>query len=81
MRKIQTFSNENLELNRIARIFQTEPQKGLEAIHVPTYEVSTHAGGVAVEWEFQSFQHLEDAQQYALQFIMPRGMICKIIST
>jgi hypothetical protein len=23
---------------------------------------------------------LEDAQQFALQFIMPKGMLCKIVS-
>jgi hypothetical protein len=80
MKKIQTFSNENLDHNRVARIFQTMPQAGMEALHVPTFEVSTHSGGVAVEWEFQSFQLLEDAQQYAIQFIMPQGMIAKIVS-
>lgn len=80
MRKIQTFSNENLTLNKVARVFETTPQAGMEALHVPSFEVSTHSGGVDVEWQFQSFQQLEDAQQYAIQFIMPKGMIAKIIS-
>lgn len=80
MKKIQTFTNDNLELTKVARIFVTTPQKGMEALHVPTFEVSTHSGGVAVEWQFQSFQELEDAQQYAIQFIMPKGMIAKIVS-
>lgn len=80
MKKIQTFTNANLESNRVAHIFETQPQKGFEAIHKPTYEVSTSSGGVDIAWTFQSFVELEDAQQYALQFIMPKGMICKIVS-
>ncbi|MND53800.1 hypothetical protein D3C80_448470 [compost metagenome] len=80
MKKIQSFSNSNLERNRVANVFETQPQKGFEAIHVPTYEVSTNSGGVDVEWQFQSFSELEDAQQYAIQFIMPKGFLCKIVS-
>lgn len=80
MKKIQTFSNTNLTLNRISHIYVTTPTPGLEDFHVPSYEVSTTSGGIDVGWQFQSFQHLEDAQQYALQFIMPKGMICKIVS-
>ena len=80
MKKIQTFTNANLESVKIANIFETQPQKGLEAIHVPSYEVSTTSGGIDVGWKFESFAQLEDAQQYALQFIMPKGMICKIVS-
>jgi hypothetical protein len=80
MKKIQTFTNANLESVKIANIFETQPQKGLEALHVPSYEVSTTSGGIDVGWKFESFQELEDAQAYALQFIMPKGMICKIVS-
>lgn len=80
MKKIQTFTNGNLELNKVANIFETQPQKGMEAIHVPTYEVSTTSGGVDVGWKFESFATLEDAQAYAIQFIMPKGFLCKIVS-
>jgi hypothetical protein len=80
MKKIQTFTNANLESVKVANIFETQPQKGLEAIHVPSYEVSTTSGGIDVGWKFESFAQLEDAQQYALQFIMPKGMLCKIVS-
>lgn len=80
MKLIQTLTNSNLTLNKTARIFQTEPQKGMEAIHVPSWEVSVNSGGVDVEWQFQSFALLEDAQQYAFQFIMPQGFLCKIVS-
>lgn len=80
MKKIQTFTNANLEANRVAHIFQTQPQAGLELLHKPTYEVSTSCGGVGIAWNFLSFVELEDAQQYALQFIMPKGMLCKIVS-
>jgi len=80
MKKIQTFSNTNLELNRTAHIFQTTPTKGFEALYKPTYEVSTNSGGVDIAWNFQSFVELEDAQQYALQFIMPKGFLCKVVS-
>ena len=79
MKKIQTFSNANLELNKTAHIFETTPQKGMEALFVPSYEVSTNSGGVDIAWNFQSFALLEDAQQYAIQFIMPKGMLCKIV--
>lgn len=79
MKLIQTFSNENKKANRIARIYQTTAQKGLEAIHKPTYELSCTTGGVGVDWEFKSYKNLEDAQQEALQFIMPPGMICKVV--
>jgi hypothetical protein len=85
MKKIQTFTNANLELNKTAHIFQTMPQKGLSddvlALYKPTYEVSTNSGGIDIAWTFQSFIELEDAQQYALQFIMPKGMLCKIVSS
>jgi len=74
MKKIQTFSNNNLERNRVANIFVTDTLPGYK----PTYEVSTHSGGVEIEWEFKSFKELEDAQQYAIQFIMPKGFLCKI---
>jgi hypothetical protein len=84
MKKIQTFTNANLESVKVANIFETQPQKGLaggiEAFHVPSYEVSTTSGGVDVGWKFESFAQLEDAQQFALQFIMPKGMLCKIVS-
>jgi hypothetical protein len=80
MKKIQTFTNANLEAVKIANIFQTTPQPGMEAIHVPSFEVSTTSGGVDVGWKFESFALLEDAQQFALQFIMPKGMLCKIVS-
>ena len=79
MKKIQTFTNANLESNKVAHIFQTSPQPGLEALYKPTYEVSTSSGGVDIAWTFQSFVELEDAQQYALQWIMPKGMLCKIV--
>lgn len=46
MKLIQTLTNSNLNLNKTARIFQTEPQKGMEAIHVPSWEVSVNYGGV-----------------------------------
>lgn len=81
MRKIQTFTNGNLESNKVANIFETTPQKGMEALHVPSYEVSTSSGGVDIAWKFESFALLEDAQQYALQFIMPKGFLCKIVSS
>lgn len=80
MKKIQTFTNANLDSVKIANIFETQPQKGLEAIHVPSYEVSTTSGGIDVGWKFESFAQLEDAQQFALQFIMPKGMLCKVVS-
>uniref|UniRef100_A0AAU6VXY2 Uncharacterized protein n=2 Tax=unclassified bacterial viruses TaxID=12333 RepID=A0AAU6VXY2_9VIRU len=79
MKKIQTFTNANLDSVKIVNIFETQPQKGMEAIHVPSYEVSTTSGGIDVGWKFESFAQLEDAQQYALQFIMPKGMLCKIV--
>lgn len=79
MKKIQTFSNHNLELNKTAHIFETQPQKGMEALFKPTYEVSTNSGGVDIAWNFQSFAQLEDAQSYAIQFIMPKGFLCKIV--
>jgi hypothetical protein len=80
MKLIQTLTNGNLTLNKTARIFETTPQKGFEALFKPSYEVSTNSGGVDIAWNFQSFALLEDAQQYAFQFIMPKGMICKIVS-
>ena len=80
MKLIQTFSNENLSLNKVARVYVTEPQPGFEAIHKASYEVSTHSGGVDVAWNFYSFAMLEDAQAYAIQFIMPKVMLCKIVN-
>lgn len=79
MKKIQTFTNANLDSVKIANIFETTPQKGMEAIHVPSYEVSTSSGGVDVGWKFESFASLEDAQAFAIQFIMPKGFLCKIV--
>lgn len=79
MKKIQTFTNANLDAVKIANIFETQPQKGMEALHVPSYEVSTSQGGIDVGWKFESFAQLEDAQQFAIQFIMPKGMLCKIV--
>lgn len=81
MKLIQTLTNSNLSLNKTARIFETTPQKGMEAIHVPSWEVSTNSGGVDIAWNFQSFAQLEDAQQFAFQFIMPQGFLCKIVSS
>lgn len=80
MKKIQTLTNANLDSVKIANIFETTPQKGLEALHVPSWEVSTSSGGVDIGWKFESFASLEDAQQFAFQFIMPRGFLCKIVS-
>lgn len=80
MKLIQTLTNSNLNLNKTARIFETQPQKGMEALHVASWEVSTNSGGVEIAWNFQSFAMLEDAQQFAFQFIMPQGMIAKIVS-
>lgn len=80
MQLIQTLTNSNLTLNKVARIYATTAQPGFEALHKPTYEVSVNSGGVDVKWNFQSFKELEDAQQYAFQFIMPKGMIAKIVS-
>lgn len=73
MKKIQTFKNENLELNRTATIFKSDTLPGFK----PTFEVSTNSGGVDVEWQFQTFGTLEDAQIYAIQFIMPNNFLCK----
>lgn len=41
------------------------------------FEVSTHSGGVGVDWEFKSFKTIEEAQIYALQFIAPVHILCK----
>lgn len=79
MKLTHTFTNENLDANRIAKIFETQPQKGFEALHRPSWEVSTSVAGVGMDWKFESFALLEDAQQYAIQFIMPKGFLCKIV--
>lgn len=78
MKLIQTFTNDNKDSNRIARIYATTAQKGLEALHVPTYELSCHNGGIDVDWTFESFKELEDAQLAAMQWIAPIHIYCRI---
>ncbi len=41
------------------------------------FEVSTHSGGIGVDWEFKPFKTLQDAQVYALQFVAPSHVLCK----
>ena len=77
MKKLCTFSSVShvygLPVNRLANIYQSETPvfKGC------VFEVSTHSGGVGVDWEFKPFKTLEDAQCYALQFIAPSHILCK----
>lgn len=73
MKVIQTFKNENLDRNRVAKIYQSDTIPGYPS----SFEVATHSGGVKVEWEFKTFKAIEDAQQYAIQFIMPNNFLCK----
>jgi len=77
MKKLCTYSSNNhvhgLPVNRVANIYESETPvfKGC------TFEVSTHSGGVGVDWEFKPFKTLEEAQVYALQFIAPVHVLCK----
>jgi hypothetical protein len=36
------------------------------------YQVSTHTGGTGAEWQFKPFKRLNEAQEYALQFLLPQ---------
>lgn len=59
--------------DRTARIYESE-EPVFKGCH---FEVSTHSGGVAVDWEFKPFKSIEEAQTYALQFISPHHILCK----
>lgn len=77
MKKLCTYSActhvYNLPVDRVARIYESE----LPVFKGCHFEVSTHSGGVGVDWEFKPFKTLEDAQVYALQFIAPSHILCK----
>lgn len=62
-----------LPVNRQASVYESE----LPVFKGCTFEVSTHSGGVGVDWEFKPFKTLEDAQVYALQFISPPHVLVK----
>lgn len=59
--------------DRVARIYESE-EPVFKGCH---FEVSTHSGGVGVDWEFKPFKDIQDAQEYALQFIAPPHILCK----
>jgi hypothetical protein len=77
MKKLCTYSSNvhthSSQVDRIARIYESETPvfKGCR------FEVSTHSGGVGVDWDFKPFKTLQDAQCYALQFIAPSHILCK----
>lgn len=77
MRKIATYSVTQLTYSipyvRQAHIYESEEPVFKGAC----FEVSTHSGGIGVDWEFKPFKTIQDAQVYALQFIAPSHILCK----
>lgn len=77
MKKLCTYSAQyhthKIPYTRASNIYESEEPvfKGC------CFEVSTHSGGIGVDWEFNQFKSLEDAQVYALQFISPSHILCK----
>lgn len=75
MKKLYTYSSSyftyKVPYQRIAHIYESEEPvfKGC------CFEVSTHTGGLDVEWEFKPFKSIEEAQIYALQFLSPASII------
>lgn len=78
MKKIVTYCSTNYQhkvpYDRVARIYESE-EPVFKGCH---FEVALNSGGVGVDWGFRPFRTLEDAQQYALQFIAPSHLLCKI---
>lgn len=77
MKKLCTYSATHHAYNvpyiRVANVYESE-----EAVFKGCcFEVSTHSGGVGVDWEFKPFRNIEEAQVYALQFIAPTHILCK----
>ena len=77
MKKIATYCATNYQYkipyDRVSRIYESE-EPVFKGCH---FEVSTHSGGIGVDWEFRPFKTLQDAQVYALQFIAPNHILCK----
>jgi len=69
MTVINTFSNVNRDKVRTAVV--TMLSRG--------FSVSTHCGGVQVDWGFQEFPTLIDAQGFALQWIAPTQLLVKVL--
>lgn len=66
---INTFTNVNRDKVRTATV--TMLSRG--------FSVSCHCGGVGIDWQFQEFKDLIDAQAHALQWIAPQGVLCKAL--
>jgi hypothetical protein len=77
MKKLCTYTSTHhtysVPYDRVARIYESE-EPVFKGCH---FEVSTHSGGVGVDWEFKPFKTLQDAQIYALQFVAPSHILCK----
>lgn len=77
MKKVATYTAQlhtyAVPYQRIANIYESEEPVFKGAC----YEVSTHSGGIGVDWEFRPFKTLQDAQVYALQFVSPSHILCK----
>lgn len=77
MKKLCSFSSThhsyNVPYSRVACIYESE----IPVFKGCNFEVSTHSGGIGVDWEFKPFKTLEDAQVYALQFVAPSHILCK----
>lgn len=77
MKKLCSYSSTllaySVPYSRVAAIYESE----IAVFKGCHFEVSTHSGGIGVDWEFKPFKSLEEAQVYALQFISPSHILCK----
>lgn len=74
MRKIATYTVSlhayNIPYTRTANLYESDTPvfKGGK------FEVSTHTGGIGVEWEFRAFKTITEATLYALKFLAPSDL-------